>query len=170
MSHFKNPESLNSAQGEFSSHVKPSEPLTTKGHAPGVKVGNDAAPEFSAETYPPGTAPTDRSFKPNPVDETSTENSAVPKASDTLGGATSAEVHQGLGHPGSGQTSQELHGTHKKDRSGLTGVGANLTDPQHQQHHDRPYETGKTGKGSSDYPAAEDQLPTSAEQVASERR
>merc|ERR1711975_48400 len=83
MSHFRNPESLNSAQGEFSSHVKPSEPLTTKGHAPGVKVGNDAAPEFSAETYPPGTAPSDRTFKPNPVDETSTENSAVPKASDT---------------------------------------------------------------------------------------
>merc|ERR1711988_1134849 len=81
-----------------------------KGPCPWCHVGNDAAPEFSAETYPPGTAPSDRTFKPNPVDETSTENSAAPKASDTLGGATSAEVHQGLGHPGSGQTSQELHG------------------------------------------------------------
>merc|ERR1711988_252803 len=175
MSHFRNTDTMNSAQGEFHSRVKPSEPLTTKGHAPGVKVGNDAVPEFHAETHPPGTAPKENTFQPNPVNEVpgQAENpdvQATTAASETLPGATSASVHQGLGHPGSGQTSQELHGTHKKDRAGLTGVGANLTDPIHQNHHDRPYETGKTGKGASDYPTAEDQPPVSAEGVASERR
>ena len=175
MSHFRNTDTMNSAQGEFHSRVKPSEPLTTKGHAPGVKVGNDAVPEFHAETHPPGTAPKENTFQPNPVNEVpgqaqNPDAQATTAASETLPGATSASVHQGLGHPGSGQTSQELHGTHKKDRAGLTGVGANLTDPIHQNHHDRPYETGKTGKGASDYPTAEDQPPVSAEGVASERR
>merc|ERR1712000_675847 len=162
MSHFRNTDTMNSAQGEFHSRVKPSEPLTTKGvsitlpahlhlktdgdqqHAPGVK-------EVPGQAQTPDTQ-------------------ATTAASETLPGATSASVHQGLGHPGSGQTSQELHGTHKKERSGLTGVGANLTDPIHQNHHDRPYETGKTDKGATDYPTAEDQPPVSAEGVASERR
>lgn len=193
MSHFRNTDTMNSAQGEFHSRVKPSEPLTTKGvsitlpahlhlktdgdqqHAPGVKVGNDAVPEFHAETHPPGTAPKENTFQPNPVNEVpgqaqNPDTQATTAASETLPGATSASVHQGLGHPGSGQTSQELHGTHKKERSGLTGVGANLTDPIHQNHHDRPYETGKTDKGATDYPTAEDQPPVSAEGVASERR
>lgn len=49
-------------------------------------------------------------------------------AADTLGGATSADVHQGLGHPGQGQTSTEVRhdGKHTatKERSGLEGAGA----------------------------------------------
>lgn len=149
--------------------------MTCPQHAPGVKVGNDAVPEFNAETYPPGTAPRENTFEPNPVNEVpgqaqNPSAQATTAASDTIPGATSADVHQGLGHPGSGQTSQELHGTHKKDRSGLTGVGANLTDPIHQNHHDRPYETGIHGKSNTDYPSAQDQPPVSAEHVASERK
>jgi hypothetical protein len=38
-------------------------------HAPGVKVGNDAAPEFNAQTLPAGTAPSDRTFAPNTQNE-----------------------------------------------------------------------------------------------------
>lgn len=143
-------------------------------HAPGVKVGNDALPEFNAEVHPPGTAPKENTFEPNPVDEVPGQarnpSSQATTAATDFPGATSADVHQGFGHPGSGQTSQELHGTHKKDRSGLTGVGANLTDPIHQNHHDRPYETGVHGKANDDYPAAQDQPPVSAEHVASERK
>ncbi len=32
-----------------------------------------------------------------------------PSAGDTLTGATSADVHRGLGHPGSGMSSAEMH-------------------------------------------------------------
>ena len=147
-------------------------------HKPGVLVGNDAVPEFHAETHEPGTAPADRTFTPNTKNEIpgqalndSMENPT--KASDTLGGATSAQVHQGLGHPGSGQTSQELHGTHKHVGSGLEGIGANARDPIHDLGADRPYETGTRGKGGKnveDYPGAEARENVKAEEVASERR
>merc|ERR1711964_318813 len=99
MSANSNPESV-SNQGEFHSRVPPSEPLTTKGHAPGVKVGNDAAPSFSAETWT--------------------------SADSTLGGATSKDVHQGLGQP-MPQGSKELHhgGSEpgKRERTGVAGRG-----------------------------------------------
>ena len=48
-------------------------------------------------------------------------------ASSTLGGATSGDVHTGLGHPGQGQTSNELRHDSKKDGGGgLAGVGASV--------------------------------------------
>jgi len=157
---------------EIGSHIKPSEPMMKGGHAPGVLVGNDKVPEFHAEQHPAGTAPRENTFQPNPQGENagSSARQAV-DASSTLGGATSADVHQGLGHPGSGQTSQELHGTHKKDGSGLEGVGANPRDPIHDMGADRPYETNKRGKGGEsalDYAGAEDREPVSASQVAAE--
>ena len=86
-------------------------------HAPGVKVGNDAAPEFNAQTLPAGTAPSDRTFAPNAQNEIPGQamNPNISKetwtsAQDTIGGATSADVHTGYGHPGSGQTGKEIHG------------------------------------------------------------
>ncbi|KAL3954743.1 hypothetical protein ACCO45_010306 [Purpureocillium lilacinum] len=160
MSASKNPDAMTSAQGEFRSK-----------HAPGTKVGKDHLPEFHAETHPPGTAPASRTFQPQPVNETVPSGGAVPAASDTLPGATSADVHRGLGHPGQGMTSQELHGgKRKKDGAGLEGVGANASDPAHERGFDRDYETGYRGKAREDYPGAEERVPVSAEQVASERR
>lgn len=51
-------------------------------------------------------------------------------ASSTLGGATSGDVHTGLGHPGQGQTSTELRhdGKHTSTKTGggLAGVGASV--------------------------------------------
>lgn len=100
-------------------------------------VGNDAAPEFHAKTLPPGTAPKKDTYQPNPIDETpgqannpdSTNNedsSGAALAADDFPGATSADVHQGLGHPGSGQTSSEIAHEGKshraRDRTGLTGL------------------------------------------------
>ncbi|KAJ6443889.1 hypothetical protein O9K51_02280 [Purpureocillium lavendulum] len=175
MSASKNADAMTPAQGEFRSKVAASEPLTTKGHAPGTKVGRDQVPEFHAEAHPPGTAPASRTFQPQPGNDTApppaTTGAAMPAASDTLPGATSADVHRGLGHPGQGMTSQELHGGKRKNNgAGLEGVGANASDPAHERGFDRDYETGYRGKAREDYPGAQDRLPASAEEVASERR
>ena len=112
-------------------------------HKPGVIASEkDAAPEFSAETHPPGTAPKEHTYQPAPDSEVpSTTNYAdtetdpdasAATASDTLLGATSADVHTGLGHPGQGQTSAELRHDgsrgRKKQSSGLEGVGAGGSD------------------------------------------
>lgn len=147
-------------------------------HAPGVKVGNDAAPEFNLETHEPGTAPADRAFRPDPTSEVPGQASnpqmqSGTSATDTLPGATSADVHQGYGHPGEGMTSQELHGGKRKNNgAGLEGVGANSSDPIHERGFDRDYATGQRGKSGNteNWPGAEEQVPVSAEEVASERR
>ncbi|KAL9114380.1 MAG: hypothetical protein Q9187_007472 [Circinaria calcarea] len=137
MSASKNPDSVANQPTQFTSHIPPSEPLTTKGHKPGVKVGNDAAPEFHAKTLPPGTAPKDRTFAPNPIGEIPSQanndladrshgkESTVTSAESTLGGATSADVHQGLGKPLQGQTKREQRdGWKDKAGTGIIGRGA----------------------------------------------
>ncbi|ROT41677.1 hypothetical protein SODALDRAFT_331448 [Sodiomyces alkalinus F11] len=134
-------------------------------HAIGTKVGNDAYQEFHAETHPPGTAPKENTYQPqtqhevpgqasNPYTTTRTE------ASDTLPGATSADVHKGLGHPGSGQTSNEGD---RKHRSGLEGVGASAVDPIHSKRADVAHDqtAGRTDK----QPYASERVPESAESV-----
>ena len=107
-------------------------------HKPGVLVGNDAAPTFSAKTMPPGSAPADRTFQPNATSEVPGQadneltershgkESTKTDASSTLGGATSGDVHTGYGHPGQGQTSRELRheGNVGGHGGGLAGVGA----------------------------------------------
>lgn len=147
----------------------------TRQHQPGKLVGKDAAPEFSAETLPAGTAPASRTFKPNPVDDVPAGQNA-PSASDTIGGATSADVSTGLGHPGSGQTSRELrHDGGKTQGSGLEGVGAtanqstiNPHDPVHAGQ--RALDKDEAVIGRSDVPGAHERLPEGAESVASERK
>jgi len=176
MSATKNAEAMTPAQGEFKSKVAPSEPMTTKGHAPGVLVGKDRIPEFHAEAHPPGTAPPSRSFQPDQATQTSiaTDDKEIAtgtNASDTLPGATSADVHRGFGHPGSGMTSSELHGAQKPFRAGLEGVGANAIDPQHKHLQDREHPVTHRGVANdpANYPAAEDRPTATAEEVASER-
>jgi hypothetical protein len=51
------------------------------------------------------------------------------QASDTLQGATSGDVHTGLGHPGQGQSSSELRDGSSKGQ-GLTGLASNVKDQQ----------------------------------------
>ncbi|KAL9007671.1 MAG: hypothetical protein Q9173_007110, partial [Seirophora scorigena] len=106
-------------------------------HKPGVLVGNDNAPEFTAKTLPPGSAPADRTFKPNNISEVPGQadnpdvlrshgkESTQTTAESTLGGATSGDVHQGLGKPIQGQSSSELHGgkAGAGREGGLVGVG-----------------------------------------------
>jgi hypothetical protein len=101
----------------------------------------------------------------NPEIENRTE------ASDTIIGATSADVHQGYGHPGEGMTSQEQHGKHKHVGAGLEGVGASGSDPIRERGLDKDHEVGTRGKTEDveNMPAASEMLPTSAEEVAAER-
>lgn len=124
---------MTNAQGEFNPGKPPSEPLTTSGHQIGQKTSPaDYAPEFSAKVMPAGSAPKARTFQPNPEGEVpgQADNPDTTMQSDPLDfpGATSGDVHTGLGHPGQGQTSSELRheGQHtsKKVGSGLEGAGA----------------------------------------------
>ena len=164
-------------------------------HKPGVLVGNDAAPEFHAKTLPPGSAPADRTFKPNPISEVpgQADNASVERdhgkestkttASSTLGGATSGDVHTGLGHPGQGQTSSELRheGAHTstKQGGGLAGRGASGVASSNQmvdkdtQPKERALEkeegqlAGTRGNKGDEYPQppAQDRFPESADNL-----
>lgn len=132
-------------------------------------------PEFHAEAHPAGTAPENRTFKPqNPLEtpaqalDPEGENRA--SAADTITGATSKDVHTGYGHPGSGQVSADDR--RKNPGSGLEGVGANPSDPMVERGLDRDHEPGPRSKKSANVnlEGANDRVPTSAEELASERR
>ncbi|MCJ1409748.1 hypothetical protein MMC19_003831 [Ptychographa xylographoides] len=181
MSASSNPDSV-SGQGEFASKVPRSEPMTTSGHAPGVLVGNDAAPEFHAQTLPAGTAPADRTFKPDPINETPGQalnddtmrshgkESTYTSAESTLGGATSGDVHSGLGQP-----------TGEKDNvsTGLVGRGASGAPSGNQMVDERvtPNQRGLEResdelagkKFGSDIDGANERPNVTAEEVATER-
>jgi len=128
---------MKTGQGEFKPHKPRTEPMTTKGHQAGHMVSDkDNAPEFTAKTLPPGSAPKDRTFKPNPhsdlptqADDTSDgQESAYTSASATLSGIDSRDAYAGLGRPVEGQTSTAMHHegkSHRKaERAGLEGVGS----------------------------------------------
>ncbi|KAK8103104.1 hypothetical protein PG984_016250 [Apiospora sp. TS-2023a] len=174
MSANRNTESVAAKHEEFSSR-----PMTTKGHKPGVLVGNDAKPEFHAEQLPAGTAPREATYQPRPAEgENNAAVQSTPDAASTLTGATSADVHQGYGKPMQGQENVELRHdgghTSKHVGSGLAGVGAADAgyDSVRAQGADLPegVTKGMRGKGTDAYPSAEERLPESAETVGSERR
>ncbi|KAI2627136.1 hypothetical protein GGS21DRAFT_528735 [Xylaria nigripes] len=175
MSATRNPDSL---EGEFHSRVPPSEPMTKKGHAPGVMVGNDRVPEFHAKTYPPGTAPREHTFEPQPEGEFPAQAyGTAPSAAETIGGSTSQDLYRGMGKPMQGQEAREIkkpHGIHnKKEGTGFAGVGGiQGVDTAREKGVDLPegVHKGMRGKGSDEYPAAEDRVPASADEVASERK
>ena len=144
-------------------------------------------PTFSAQTLPAGSAPPDKTYKPNPINETPGQannedtlrshgkESTYTSASDTLGGATSADVHTGYGHPGQGQVASD---TDRKNRQGLAGVGASGVASSGQGVDERlnPSQRGLdresgglAGKKDTEAPGAEERFPESAETVAAER-
>lgn len=98
----------------------------------------------------------------------------------TVGGTTSADVHTGLGHPGSGQTSKEIHHDGEQGRknpgASLEGVGAatrefktvDERDPKMKQHRALDSDEAEVGRGTVGGPAAEERVPATAETVASE--
>lgn len=94
--------------------------------------------------HPPGTAPASNSYTPNPISDPGSQannpnvlrghgkQSTYTAPGDTLTGATSRDLHRGMGKPLQGQTNVELHhdGAHgrKKDSAGLEAVGAYRED------------------------------------------
>jgi len=185
---------MTNAQGEFNPHKPRSEPMEKKGHQMGQKVSPaDNAPEFSAKTLPPGTAPKESTYQPNPqgevpgqalndnVDRSHGKEGVRTDPLSTMPGATSADVHTGLGHPGQGQTSTEIRkdGKHTSSKapSGPEGAGApgglgmreadDHMDPEFrrlQESHDH----GPTTGHNVSLPGAEDMVPENAEFVAAE--
>jgi hypothetical protein len=166
-------------------------------------------PKFTAETYPPGTAPKQDAYQPAPSnevplitnydDQNVDPDSTTASAADTIGGATSSDVHTGLGHPSSSQTPTEIRhdGAHglKKQTTGLKGVGAGGADTRlpgdrvagmdnergkgidagkpgfkSQRASDRDEAAGATGmRGTVGGLTAQERIPESAEAVAAER-
>ncbi|KAF2874148.1 hypothetical protein BDV95DRAFT_565518 [Massariosphaeria phaeospora] len=177
MSASKNTDAVASGE-QFGSKVPGSEPLMQGGHQPGAqKSANDSAPEFSAETHAPGTAPKESTFTPNPD---LNNQKMYQDASETLGGATSADVHTGMGHPGQGQTSTEVRhdGSHgrKKQGLGLAGLASQGADNDkttgrdpafaNQRNLEEDVPTGQ--RGTTGGPAAQERVPESADTAASE--
>jgi len=115
-----------SAQGNYhpAGEFRP-KPKTEQIEKGGHQIGTEGGPaEFHAEVHPAGTAPQKDAFQPNIgqpeiSDFNERDQSAQPSALGGLPGATSSDVHTGLGKPPSGITSQEVHGVRKKDRQGL---------------------------------------------------
>ncbi|GME58944.1 hypothetical protein BKCO1_5600032 [Neofusicoccum parvum] len=142
--------SVSNQEGQIGSHVPPSEPLQKGGHKPGVLASEaDKAGEFHIQTLPAGSAPASATHAPN----NASSSSATPSsAADTLVGSTSSDVHTGLGHPGSGQTSAELR--HDGGRS------VNHRDPGKVE--------AAVGGQRGDAPPAEERLPVGAGELASE--
>jgi hypothetical protein len=75
-------------------------------------VGNDAALDFSAQTLPPGSAPSDRTFQPSPISGQNQNPEITDEvrtsAKESIHGATSADLNKGIGQPMIGETSREL--------------------------------------------------------------
>ncbi|KAF8241972.1 hypothetical protein K440DRAFT_607998 [Wilcoxina mikolae CBS 423.85] len=134
-----NPDSV-SNQGPFHASKPRDHPMTTKGHKPGLKTSPaDSIPTFQAQTLPPGTAPKDRSFTPNNI-ENIIGDSIYPTGTEGIPGSTSADVHTGYGHPGQGMTSREIRHDGqqqgkggKKQRLGLAKHAAEYTAGKSQE-------------------------------------
>lgn len=144
-------------------------------HQPGKLVGNDAVPEFEAKTLPPGSAPASKTFQPNvtpSAGQDQTDFEGHPAAGDM--GSTSADVHTGLGHPGAGQSSQEMR-SNTQTRQGIEGAGASgvlqsgidTSDPKMAHHRTEGSDVAETGRGTVGGPPAQEREPVSAETVAS---
>ena len=96
----------------------------------------------------------------------------------TIGETTSADVHTGLGHPGSGQTSREIrHDGNQSGGKSLEGVGASTRefktvderDPKFKHHRALDSDVAEPGRGTVGGPPAEERIPENADTVASER-
>ena len=141
--------------------------------------GNDAGGEFHAEVHARGAAPPEHSFKPNPANEFPVQSSEYVEPPE-LPGATSKDVHTGLGLPLQGQEGREVNPQlpgkkstgershprgRKKEGTGLVGVGAEpKKDPVREKGWDLPegIERGSRGKHTAEWPGAEERVPETA--------
>ncbi|KAJ6121194.1 hypothetical protein N7523_005474 [Penicillium sp. IBT 18751x] len=190
MSTLNNVESVSNQKGSFKPSIAREGPITDKGHKPGVKVNEaDQRPEYHMEAFPPGTAPASNSYTSNAneigsqadnpnVLRSHGKESTYTSPADTLTGATSKDVHTGLGKPLQGQSGVELahDGAHgrKKQPSGLEGVGASREDHGierkfvDQRGLDREEAANAGARGNKADRAAEDMRPEGAETLDTE--
>lgn len=86
-----------------------------------------------------------------------------------LGGATSADVHTGLGHPGSGQASNEVNysGKAKGEASGAS-IDGGQNDSFKELGLDQDHPTAGRGENGEEFVGAEEKDPMTAEAVADE--
>ena len=151
----------------------PGHKLTISQHQIGKLVSEaDRAPEFHAQTLPAGSAPAKDTYTPNPdINNQKTFTSA----SSTLVGADSGSVHTGLGHPGSGQSSQSLrdNSVQSGGSGGLAGLKENhgqgnvadlKDDPTHAKQRNLGRDEAGT-RGNVGGLAAQEKEPESAAQV-----
>lgn len=148
--------------------------------------------EFHAEVHSKGDAPAENTYIPNPIGEFPNQESSSDIDSfgyekpPELPGATSKEVHTGLGLPLQGQESREVNSQlpgkkssdkrdhprkRTKERTGLVGIGAEpRKDPVRSRGLDLPegVEKGSRGKHTAEWPGAEERVPATADEVASE--
>lgn len=166
-------------------------------HQLGQQVGNEAVDEFRAQTFPPGSAPKKDTYQPNPVNVVPGQalNPEMDQSSRTsalsMPGATSKDVYDQntFARPMEGQVGRELHsqlpgkkgddrmhatGHRKKERSGLEGVGTTATTSDETVEGrvralgaDLPEGVERGIKGMP--PSAEERIPASATEVASEK-
>lgn len=166
--------------------------MVTEQHQIGQKVGNEAIPEFRAETYPPGTAPKEHSYQPNPISEIPGQalndnmDPSLRSGALDIPGSTSQDVYNAntFARAMEGQTSREIHGAHagkrKKEREGLEGVGASTGDNTiegkvRQIGADRPGEVRRGPRrmeetGSEGGYEANQKIPVRADEIASEMK
>lgn len=161
--------------------------LTNLQHQPGQKTSAaDFAPEFCAQTLPAGTAPEAATYQPNPVSEVpgQADNEDVLRghgqgsvrtdALSTLGGATSADVHTGLGHPAQGQTSSETRGDRHASKGAHATGGGGLRgddglDPEFRRlQQDDNHPAGPASGHNVARDGAEAMIPVGADEVAAE--
>lgn len=133
----------------------------------------DHIPEFQAQTLPAGTAPKSNTFQPDVTPNDPQQNQY--SASSTIGGATSADVHTGYGHPGNQQTgiekAHEGKHTSKREGAGLEGVGTGegLDSKQAKDLQSDHTQTGPANVRGGTLAGAEEAIPATAEDVAAER-
>jgi hypothetical protein len=147
-------------------------------HKPGVLVGNDAVPEFNAQTLPPGSAPSNATYTSNTQETPAQATYNKTSASDSLGGSSSADVHTGLGKPAQGMTSNELHhdGGKKPDgMGGPEGVGGSARQATVDPHApemagQRALDKDEAVIGRGGAADAQDRLNETAETVAKENK
>ncbi|KAK4170534.1 hypothetical protein QBC43DRAFT_197465 [Cladorrhinum sp. PSN259] len=164
-------------QGEFHASIPRSKPMMEHGHQLGQKIGKDAIPEFHAQTFPPGTAPKESTFYPNPTSEIpgQANNDMMDPSSKTspldMPGATSKSVYNDspIGRPVEGQGDMDRR---RPEKGPLEGVNRNpakmdfLGDSKERGlRTDSSEGTDFRSKGIS----ATERIPVTSEAVASER-
>jgi len=125
----RNEESVNAVtnQGEFHSKIeRSSPPPDAPKHQAGKRVGDDDASEFTMQTLPAGSAPSDRTFQPDPNLEDTPQTVGLKDPINSAKGGSTGGKHDKQGLEG---TSASLETADSSGGSDTMGLGATEKDP-----------------------------------------